>query len=128
MGQITTETITMMRRAIDAGQAPPLTLWEFQQLAFLAEKQISPASPALLFEHEDGRYAVNPDTTGDPKWHRVGPVDVFQPSAATPVAQWQKRHANIDGGSWQNTNEADAKWWRDNSKGWEIRTLFEAQK
>jgi hypothetical protein len=31
---------------------------------------------ALLFEHEDGRYAVNPDTTGDPKWHRVGPVDV----------------------------------------------------
>ena len=31
---------------------------------------------ALLYEHEDGRYAVNPDTTGDPKWHRLGPVDV----------------------------------------------------
>lgn len=30
----------------------------------------------LLFEHEDGRYAVNPDTTGDPKWHRLGPVEL----------------------------------------------------
>lgn len=36
---------------------------------------------ALLFEHEDGRYAVNPDTTGDPKWHRLGPVDVFMACA-----------------------------------------------
>lgn len=86
MGQITNETIAMIRRAVDAGQAPPLTLWEYTQLAFLAEKQLSPA------------------------------------------AQWQKRHENIDDGQWQNTNEADAKWWRDNSKGWEIRTLFEAQK
>lgn len=32
-------------------------------------------SQALLYEHEDGRYAVNPDTAGDPKWHRVGPVE-----------------------------------------------------
>lgn len=33
-----------------------------------------------LFEHEDGRYAVGPAgaafTTGESKWHRVGPVDV----------------------------------------------------
>ncbi|QRF55785.1 hypothetical protein [Variovorax paradoxus] len=45
---------------------------------------------ALLFEHEDGRYAVNPDTTGDPKWHRLGPVDVSALSTnageAAPVA------------------------------------------
>lgn len=45
---------------------------------------------ALLFEHEDGRYAVNPDTTGDPKWHRVGPVNVSALSTnageAAPVA------------------------------------------
>lgn len=43
MGQITTATIAMIRRAVDANQAPPLTLWEFRQLAFLAEKQLSPA-------------------------------------------------------------------------------------
>ena len=41
MGHITKETIAMMRRAVDAGQAPPLTLWEYTQLAFLAEKQIA---------------------------------------------------------------------------------------
>lgn len=35
-----------------------------------------PEREALLFEHEDGRYAVNPNTAGDPKWHRMGPVDV----------------------------------------------------
>ena len=34
---------------------------------------------AILFEHEDGRYAVNPDTTGDPKWHRLGPVTLPPP-------------------------------------------------
>lgn len=50
---------------------------------------------ALLFEHEDGRYAVNPDATGDPKWHRVGPVDVSALSTnageAAPVAfEWPK--------------------------------------
>lgn len=31
---------------------------------------------AILCEHEDGRYAVNPDTTSDPAWHRLGPVDI----------------------------------------------------
>lgn len=41
MGQITTATIAMIRRAVDANQAPPLTLWEFRELAFLAEKQIA---------------------------------------------------------------------------------------
>lgn len=46
MGQITTETIAMIRRAVDAGQAPPLTLWEYTQLAFLAEKQITAAQPS----------------------------------------------------------------------------------
>ncbi len=37
---------------------------------------------AILFEHEDGRYAVNPDTAGDPAWHRLGPVDI---SALVPA-------------------------------------------
>ena len=36
---------------------------------------------ATLYEHEDGRQAVSfivpaPFTHGDPKWHRVGPVEV----------------------------------------------------
>ena len=40
------------------------------------------STTATLFEHEDGRHAVwngtdsPPWTIGDPKWHRVGPVDV----------------------------------------------------
>jgi hypothetical protein len=37
---------------------------------------------AILYEHEDGRYAVAASAeaatfaTGDPKWHRVGPVEI----------------------------------------------------
>ncbi len=29
----------------------------------------------LLYKHDDGRYAVDPDTTGDPGWHRLGSVN-----------------------------------------------------
>ena len=36
----------------------------------------APAGEAILFEHEDGRYAINPDTTGDPAWHRLGHVEL----------------------------------------------------
>lgn len=37
----------------------------------------------LLFKHEDGRYGVAPEgqadfTNGDPKWHRIGPVEVVR--------------------------------------------------
>lgn len=39
---------------------------------------------AVLFEHDDGRYAVNPNTTGDPAWHRLGPVQVY---GLAPAAQ-----------------------------------------
>jgi len=40
-------------------------------------------SPVILFEHEDGRYAVAAEglqdfTNGDPKWHRLGPVEVVR--------------------------------------------------
>ena len=42
-----------------------------------SEPAAAPAQAvAILFEHEDGRYAVNPNTTGDPAWHRLGPVDI----------------------------------------------------
>jgi hypothetical protein len=47
-------------------------------------------------------------------------------SAQEPVAQWQKKHATETEGKWENTDEFDAKWWRDNSKGWEIRALYTA--
>jgi hypothetical protein len=62
--------------------APPPTLFK----AF--EEPETQAETAILFEHEDGRYAVNPDTTGDPKWHRLGPVAL--PSCVGEVgATWQ---------------------------------------
>lgn len=50
MGQITKETIEMIRRAVDAGKTPSLTLWEYVQLAWLAERQITtpPPAPVLL--------------------------------------------------------------------------------
>lgn len=46
-------------------------------------------------------------------------------SEGAPVAQWQKRHPDEEGGAWQNTNRGDAMWWRDNTQGWEIRALYE---
>jgi hypothetical protein len=50
---------------------------------------------------------------------------VEQPAAQQePVAQWQKKHAARTDGKWENTNEHDAKWWRDNAQGWEIRALY----
>ena len=47
-------------------------------------------------------------------------------AVAGPVDQWQKRHPTKTEGKWENTNEADAKWWRDNSPGWEVRALYAA--
>ena len=41
-----------------------------------------------------------------------------------PVAQWQKKHATKTEGRWENTNGPDAKWWLNNSVGWEIRALY----
>ncbi len=50
------------------------------------------------------------------------------PGAPQPVerepAQWQRRHQLRTNGEWKNTDEHDAKWWRDNSQGWEIRALY----
>jgi hypothetical protein len=51
------------------------------------------------------------------KWGTPAPVRV-------EPAQWQKRHQLRTNGEWENTNEHDAKWWRDNSQGWEIRALY----
>jgi len=56
---------------------------------------------AWLFEHEDGRHAVgvgggSPDfTRGDPKWHRVGPVDVSRviQAATQPTASPEQAEA-----------------------------------
>jgi hypothetical protein len=41
-----------------------------------------------------------------------------------PVAQWQKRHPLRTAGAWKNTDEHDAKWWVENSLGWEMRALY----
>ncbi len=45
----------------------------------------------LLYEHEDGRYAVAPSAEaatfahGDPKWHRVGPVELHDNRSVVTV-------------------------------------------
>jgi hypothetical protein len=46
------------------------------------------------------------------------------PAPVQPVAQWQKRHPARTAGKWENTNEHDAKWWRDKAQGWDIRALY----
>lgn len=53
---------------------------------------------ALLYEHEDGRHAVSfvdpaPFTSGQPKWHRVGPVEVhtgWLPMESAPKDEGQR--------------------------------------
>ena len=51
-----------------------------------------------------------------------------QPQPVQPSdTQWQKRHPLRTEGVWENTNEHDAKWWRDPSQGWEIRVLYAHQ-
>jgi len=47
------------------------------------------------------------------------------PAQREPV-QWQKLHPLRTDGHWENTNEHDAKWWRDNAKGWQVRALYTA--
>ena len=44
--------------------------------------------------------------------------------AQVRVAQWQKKHTLRTNNRWENTDEYDAKWWLENSKGWEIRLLY----
>ena len=41
-----------------------------------------------------------------------------------PVAQWQKRHHLWTEGAWENSEEHDAKQWRDKAQGLEIRALY----
>lgn len=57
----------------------------------------------VLFEHQDGRYvAAAPGAaflSGDPKWHRAGPVTVHLPDEAPPAPAPQEgkaRRACID--------------------------------
>jgi len=76
MGQITAETIACIRRAVDAGQAPPLTLWEFQQLAFLAEKQIAnkqAEAPTASNAGEREMLEAELDRRGDDKGQGLDP-------------------------------------------------------
>jgi len=50
--------------------------------------------------------------------------DTEQP--AQEPAEWQKRHPQRTQGKWITTDEHDAKWWRDNSPGWDARALYTA--
>jgi hypothetical protein len=51
-------------------------------------------------------------------------VAALKAAPVQPVAQWQKRHPARTAGKWENTNEHDAKWWRDKAQGWDIRALY----
>ncbi|MDE3021932.1 MAG: hypothetical protein KGI54_08740 [Pseudomonadota bacterium] len=37
---------------------------------------------------------------------------------------WQKKHPVQTCHQWENTNAPDAKWWSEQSTGWEIRPLY----
>ena len=56
-------------------------------------------------------------------WKALESVRTEQPTQE-PVAQWQKRHHLWTEGAWENSEEHDAKQWRDKAKGWEIRALY----
>jgi len=59
-----------------------------------------------------------------PLLERIAALEAQVEQAAQPVAQWQKMHPLRTNGRWENTDEFDAKWWRDNSQGWDIRSLY----
>ena len=72
---------------------------------------------AILYEHEDGRHAVAATAeaatfaAGDPKWHRVGPVDVSH-FAHIPDQQGRETfaawlHRDMPAG----TQISDPSWW-----------------
>ncbi len=79
------------------GRAAGFRLIEGIATSALSAPSPAPAKEALLFEHVDGRYAVafgpvSPEfTRGDPKWVRLGPVDVslVASPAPAPVVQAQ---------------------------------------
>jgi len=48
----------------------------------------------------------------------------IQQAESEPVTQWQKCHPVRTNGKWENTDEHDAKWWLEHSRGWEIRALY----
>lgn len=86
MGQITTETIKMIRSAIDAGKHPPLTLWEVSQLAWAWERwQATLATPAT----------AQPATLTDPQlvehMHARG-----WPVALSDAPMLREAHAALD--------------------------------
>ena len=56
-------------------------------------------------------------------WKALESVRTEQPTQE-PVAQWQKRHHLWTEGAWENSEEHDAKQWRDKAQGWEIRALY----
>lgn len=83
---------------------------------------------AIRSAHLDGQRFANGLPPIDRTYAERQVAHEKQPKAAQqePVAQWQKRHPLRTDGKWENTNEHDAKWWRDNSMGWEIRALYTA--
>jgi len=50
MGQITKDTIAMIRKCVEQGSPPPLTAWEYEQLCRFAEAAIVAHTPPA--EHQ----------------------------------------------------------------------------
>jgi len=100
--------------------------------AYMAERQVEAVPDAIaaaikhaaaVLESDAGpqaRKATADGIRGVLKEHRHP-----APAQREPV-QWQKLHPLRTDGHWENTNEHDAKWWRDNAKGWQVRALYTA--
>ncbi len=79
------QSVIAEMRNMDARGAE-VTGHQLDEFADALASAAAPAVAAIVFEHEDGRYAVNPDTTGDPAWHRLGPVDISALAASPQPA------------------------------------------
>ncbi|MDR2331896.1 MAG: hypothetical protein LBE61_00270 [Burkholderiaceae bacterium] len=83
-----------------------------------APKSAPIPTSSILYEHEDGRHAVwlgagsPPWTNGDPKWHRVGPIEVvgMAPVAVEPVAASIQKNGDDAFWAWWEPYELSDHW------------------
>jgi hypothetical protein len=75
-------------------------------------------------------YSVDDDGTHENRAKVQAAITAIKEALAQPVqepvAQWQKRHQLWTEDAWENSEEHDAKQWRDKAQGWEIRALYTA--
>jgi hypothetical protein len=79
VGQITSETIKLIRNALARGEAPPLTAWEYEQLCHAWETRqsaLQPPGAQAVAWHTDDHLTDKSATTYDPviadRWRAKG--------------------------------------------------------